>query len=79
MAFDTNGNLWVVTDSGIQICDQNGRVRGILRLPRGADSAQLAIKPGRIYLRCPDGHVYSRRLKVNPAVNGQRPQSQGQG
>lgn len=79
MAFDTNGNLWVVTDSGIQICDQNGRVRGILRLPRGAYSAQLALKPGRIYLRCPDGHVYSRRLKVNPAVSGQRPQSQGQG
>ena len=33
MAFDGAGDLWVVTNSGIQICDQNGRVRGILMLP----------------------------------------------
>ncbi len=33
ITFDGAGNLWVVTNAGIQICDQNGRVRGILMLP----------------------------------------------
>ncbi len=33
ITFDGAGNLWVVTNVGIQICDQNGRVRGILMLP----------------------------------------------
>ena len=33
MAFDSKGNLWTVTDAGVQICDQNGRVRAILMIP----------------------------------------------
>ena len=38
ITFDGNGNLWAVTSAGLQICDQNGRVRGILRLPLGIDA-----------------------------------------
>ena len=42
MAFDTEGNLYVATPIGIQVCDQNGRVRAILPLP-GAGRAVDAI------------------------------------
>ncbi|MCM1451872.1 MAG: alpha/beta hydrolase-fold protein [Clostridium sp.] len=76
MAFDGNGNLWVLTDAGLQICDQNGRVRGILSLPAGLDASNsgLEISDGRI---CVDG--YCRRLNVPAAKPGTRPRSQGQG
>ena len=33
MAFDSMGNLFVLTNIGIQVCDQNGRVRFILDIP----------------------------------------------
>ena len=40
MCFDENGNLYIATTMGVQICDQNGRVRAILSLP---DSAPIHI------------------------------------
>lgn len=77
MAFDSNGNLWVVTSAGLQICDQNGRVRAILDLPRGLDASDSSIRID------PDGTVridgHARRLNVRPAAPGLRPPSQGQG
>ena len=33
MTFDTLGNLYIATNLGIQICDQPGRVNGIVRRP----------------------------------------------
>ena len=33
LAVDTHGNLYAATRMGIQVCDQNGRVRAILPLP----------------------------------------------
>lgn len=78
MAFDGNGNLWVLTSAGIQICDQNGRVRGILALPcRLGDDAALSLRDGHIIL-VSSGRAYIRRLNVTPAVPGQTPPSQGQ-
>lgn len=41
MSFDTDGNLYVATNSGIQICDQPGRVFAILRKPSDADPSNL--------------------------------------
>lgn len=91
MAFDADGMLWVATDAGIQICDQNGRVRGIIALPRelataAADSrtaglpagSSLAISDGQITLTTPHA-TYRRRLNVHPATPGRRPKPQGQG
>lgn len=91
MAFDADGMLWVATDAGIQICDQNGRVRGIIALPlelatAAADSrtaglpagSSLAISDGRITLTTPHA-TYRRRLNVRPAIPGRRPKPQGQG
>ncbi|MDE6270660.1 MAG: lipid-A-disaccharide synthase N-terminal domain-containing protein, partial [Muribaculaceae bacterium] len=77
MTFDSNGNLWVVTSAGLQICDQNGRVRAILDLPPGLDASLSCIRieaDGTVRL---NGHA--RRLNVRPATPGVRPPSQGQG
>lgn len=81
MAFDGDGNLWVVTDAGIQICDQNGRVRGILSLPRDIDAATCRISFGDSTVSLTDsaGHRYSRKMNVKLPVAGERPRSQGQG
>ena len=41
MVFDSKGNLFVLTDIGIQVCDQNGRVRFILEIPDEVRKALL--------------------------------------
>ena len=78
MTFDGTGNLWVLTNAGIQICDQNGRVRGILDLPRGFDveKARIAVTDGCVWLK--GDKYYSRRLNVAAAKPGVSPESQGQ-
>lgn len=82
MAFDGNGNLWVLTGEGIQILDQNGRVRGILRLPSGFEvpGSAIVIAEGFVTISSPEsGVTYIRRLNVPAASPGTRPASQGQG
>lgn len=78
MTFDGDGNLWVITRAGIQICDQNGRVRGILRLPLGFEvsNACIEIHDGQISIT--DGRVTYRRRVCVKAPGHQRPISQGQ-
>ncbi len=79
MAFDGAGNLWVLTNAGIQICDQNGRVRGILALPIGfqVEGARLTISDGAVQIT--DGtRSYTRRLNVAAPQRGVTPKSQGQ-
>ena len=82
LSFDANGNLWVLTDNGLQICDQNGRVRGILALPRLENGVSetniLTIEDGKVTLQF-DYVRFTRRLNVKAPVPGQRPKSQGQG
>ena len=80
MAFDAAGNLYVVTEWCIQICDQNGRVRGILELPQGVAPHNhwvIDIEDGAIVLR--GLRTFSRRLRIKAPIPGMRPQSQGQG
>ncbi|MBQ7691555.1 MAG: hypothetical protein IJT30_10270 [Muribaculaceae bacterium] len=83
MAFDSNGNLWVVTDAGIQICDQNGRVRGIVMLPQQAalasDVTHIIIGEGAVTLCLANGTSVARNFRVTPPTPGARPKSQGQG
>lgn len=83
MAFDGVGNLWVVTkDVGIQICDQNGRVRGILKFPGtldGSDFMRIEIHKNEIYLYDRRGYIFSHQLYVTPPSPGVTPKSQGQG
>lgn len=82
MEFDGAGNLWVVTNAGIQICDQNGRVRGILMLPDGVDAAdviKIVIKDGEISLWSRKDVEYTRKLNVTAPTPFVTPKSQGQG
>lgn len=80
--FDSQGNLYVVTNAGIQICDHNGRVRGILALPHELDIQAvngLKIGSGNITIETSSGRAWVRKLNIEPATQGVTPKSQGQG
>ena len=80
LKFDGDGMLWVLTNAGIQICDQNGRVRGILSLPQDlSDIVQCSIEilDGEVKIKTPVA-TYSRHLNVKAPEKGIRPKSQGQ-
>ena len=62
MAFDTDGNLYVATAMGVQVCDQNGRVRAILTLPQGAVT-NLSFVDNVLYVVC-GGNIYRRTMKT---------------
>ncbi len=91
MAFDSKGNLFILTDTGIQVCDQNGRVRFILEIPDEVKTAllkerklglrQLNIKIAEEKILLSDGQTftYSRKFNIMPPIKGQTPKSQGQG
>ena len=67
MAVDTHGNLYVATRMGVQVCDQNGRVRAILPLPTPCGPAESICFGGAAFdrLYVSDGHhVFQRRMKV---------------
>ena len=79
ITFDGKGNLWAVTNLGIQICDQNGRVRAILRLPDGLGPVnEITISGGYVWLLT-ESINWRRRLNVASPILGLRPESQGQG
>lgn len=80
MAFDGAGNLWAVTGAGLQIADQNGRVRAILGLPRGIDPSQTGLTltaDSAVLLDAAGRPAYWRALRLTPPVAGRRPASQG--
>jgi gluconolactonase len=83
MEFDTNGNLYVATEIGVQICDQNGRVRAILSMSGGAISSLWfgGEKLDTLFVFC-GGKLYKRKLKATGAISLQKattPPSQGGG
>jgi gluconolactonase len=68
LAADKHGNLYVATRIGIQICDQNGRVRAILPLPVRAGSVRSICFGGEHFdsLYATDGNrIFRRRLKIS--------------
>ncbi len=74
--FDAQGYLYVATSVGIQICDQNGRVRAILFLPNGVvDSIAFA---GENLFALSGGKLYVRPLRRSGTHRG-TPKSEGQG
>lgn len=67
LAVDTHGNLYVATRMGVQVCDQNGRVRAILPLPAPSGPVRSLCFGGEHFefLYASDGRqVFMRRLKV---------------
>jgi sugar lactone lactonase YvrE len=85
LAVDMHGNLYVATRMGIQVCDQNGRVRAILSLPTPCGPVRSLCFGGENFdmLYVTDGRqVFTRRLKVRGFVPWQPPvavPSQGAG
>jgi len=79
ITFDGKGNLWAATNMGLQICDQNGRVRAILRLPQGiAPINEITITNGCVWLHTATSD-WKRNFNVTAPSLGTRPTSQGQG
>jgi len=80
LAFDTLGNLYAATPFGVQVCDQNGRVRAILTLPSAHIDA-LCFTGRQLYVLS-EGKVFVRTLR-HTAWNQEdgfiNPPSQGQG
>jgi sugar lactone lactonase YvrE len=74
--FDAKGYLYVATAVGIQICDQNGRVRAILSLPSG--SVESIAFAGNNLFAIAGGKLYVRRLLRSGTHQG-TPKSEGQG
>ncbi len=70
MAIDTQGNLYVATKMGVQICDRNGRVEGILSLAGGAVTSLCFGGKAfdELYIVC-GGKIYTRKIAV-PGVAG---------
>ena len=80
MAFDTQGNLYVATEMGVQVADHNGRVRAILSLPAGAVQS-LAFCGKYLYVVCGD-KMFVRKMNAEghlPAKGKVIYKSQGQG
>ncbi|MBV8551565.1 MAG: SMP-30/gluconolactonase/LRE family protein [Acidobacteriaceae bacterium] len=76
MTFDTDGYLYVATKSGIQICDQPGRVFAILRKPSAADPSNVVFGGTdfqTLYVTAKD-KVYRRRLLHRGYLPWQAPQ-----
>jgi sugar lactone lactonase YvrE len=70
MAVDTQGNLYVATRMGVQVCDRNGRVEGILSLPQG-EVTSLCFGGNQfnaLFIVC-GGKIYQRKMAV-PGVPG---------
>lgn len=81
MVFDTQGNLYVATSMGIQVCDQNGRVRAILA-PAGCSRVdEIYLSGNRIYAFA-GGKWYVRNIAhtgYDPLQGPIDVKSQGQG
>lgn len=82
MAFDTMGNLYIATPIGIQVCDQNGRVRAILPLPgAGRKVDSIAFVGNKMYAKC-GNKLFVRNFAHTGWNCWERPsevKSQGQG
>ena len=83
LAVDDHGNLYAATNLGVQVCDQNGRVRAILQLPGGAVTGLCfgGKDFDMLFVIC-GGKLYKRKLKVKGVTPWAAPvhsKSQGAG
>ncbi len=79
MVYDTDGNLYVATEIGVQVCDQNGRVRAILPYPE-TEIDEFSFVGNNLYVSR-DGKTYCRKINATAHRTGDAPvspKSQGQ-
>ena len=74
--YDASGYLYVASEVGIQVCDQNGRVRTIISLPGG--SVNTIAFAGNYLFAVSRGKLYLRKLLRSGTHNG-LPKSEKQG
>ena len=74
--YDASGYLYVASKVGIQVCDQNGRVRTILSLP-GGEVTTIAFAGNNLFA-VSGGKLYVRKLLRSGTHNGV-PKSEKQG
>lgn len=74
--YDASGYLYVASSVGIQVCDQNGRVRTILSLP-GGEVTTIAFAGNHLFA-VSKGKLYVRKLLRSGTHNG-LPKSEKQG
>ncbi|MEW5977826.1 MAG: SMP-30/gluconolactonase/LRE family protein [Acidobacteriota bacterium] len=75
MTVDSNGNLYVTTQMGLQVCDQAGRVNSILSKPQPAWLANVVFggpKLDELYVTCGD-KVFRRKTKAKGVLSFQPP------
>ncbi len=75
MIVDADGWLYVATEMGIQVCDQAGRVNGIIRKPQRAWLANVALGGPNfdtLYATCSD-KVYQRKVRVKGVLGASAP------
>lgn len=78
LAFDSEGWLYATSPLGIQVCDHNGRVRGIISVPCG-ELEEFSFSGDCLYVKV-DGTTYRRRIGHRAATSDDpRPVSQGSG
>ncbi len=71
MVYDCKGYLYVATEIGIEICDHNGRVRGILSYPARQFYGSTVSRCNKIYFKGDElyiefeGTLFHRKLKVS--------------
>ncbi len=72
---DTEGRLYVASDAGIQICDQAGRVTGMIANPEHSPTTSVAFggpKLDTLFAVC-RGRLYTRKTRVKGALSFQEP------
>jgi hypothetical protein len=74
--YDASGYLYVATKVGVQVCDQNGRVRTILSLP-GVEVTTIAFAGNHLFA-VSRGKLYVRKLLRSGTHQGV-PKSEKQG
>ena len=64
MLYATDGNLFVATKMGIQVCDHNGRVRAILPYPTAEEITSFAFDGNDLYIKTSNGKSYMRCINA---------------
>jgi gluconolactonase len=75
MTADTQGRLYVTSNTGIQVCDQAGRVTGIILNPDSQPTTHVVFGgPGldELYVAA-GGRVYKRKTKTKGVLSFQEP------
>lgn len=75
MTLDTTGRVYVTTEMGVQICDQPGRVNGIIPKPARTGMPAVAFggaKRDELYVACGD-KLFKRKTKVTGVLGTDAP------